>query len=51
MSNLKPTLSNTTVELTAKGVFEIKTTSAGGRKRRELPGIFACAPLVRRRTA
>ena len=36
MSNLKPTLSNTTVELTAKGVFEIKTTPACGRKRRKI---------------
>ena len=36
MSNLKPTLSNTTVELTAKGVFEIRTTPASGTKRRKI---------------
>ena len=36
MSNLRSTLSNTTVELTAKGVFEIRTTPACGRKRRQI---------------
>ena len=36
MSKSKPTLQKTTVELTRRGVFQIRTTTAGGAKRKKI---------------